>query len=173
MISVEVIKHWLLRFLGLLWLVLWLEAQVLAAVQSQALGAREAHTTEVTHVGPLPSVQSHVVLQARRSGEVLTTVGTVELLSAVDLLVLPEAPGLVEGAWADLAQVGPLPCVGEPVAVHGSGVGEALAAVGTGERPLPRVDLEVARELAPLGELFTTVGAAVGFLSGVDTHVHL
>lgn len=71
-----------------------------------------------------------MILQAGRSSEVLTTVGAVELLSAVDLLVLPEAPGLVEGSWADFAEVGPLSCVGEPVAVHGSGVGKALTAVG-------------------------------------------
>lgn len=171
MVSVEVIKHRLLWFL--LGLVFRLEAQVLAAVQSEALGACEAHPTKVTHVGPLSGVQPHVVLQAGRSGEVLTTVRTVKLFSAVDLLVFPEAPGLVEGPWADFAQVGPLSRVREPVAVHGSRVGEALAAVGAGEGPLPRVDLQVARELAPLGELFAAVGAAVGFLSGVDAHVHL
>lgn len=173
MVRVEVIKDGFLWFLRLFGLVLRLEAQVLAAVQSQALGACEAHPTQVTHVGPLPGVQPHMVLQAGRSGEVLTTVWTVELLSTVDLLVLPEAPGLVESSRADFAEVGPLSCVGKPVAVHGSGVSEALSTVRTGERPLPRMDLEVACELASLGELFAAVGAAVGLLSGVDSHVHL
>lgn len=118
-------------------------------------------------------MQSDVVLQTSRSGEALVAFRTLKLLPTVELLVLPKASRLVEGAWAVFAVVRSLSGVGEAVAVQRPGVGEAPATVRTVEGAFTGVHLHVARQLASLGELLATEGALVGLLSGVDAHVDL
>lgn len=142
-------------------------------VEPEALRAAEASPADVAGVRPLSRVEPEMVLEARRSRETLFTLGTVKLLPEVDLLVLPQAAGLVEAPFAHGAVVGPLPRVCEPVSVHGPRVGEALPAVQAAERFLSRVDLLVTLELTFLGELLATQRALVGFLSRVNPHVDL
>lgn len=136
-----------------------------AFVEPEALRAAEAPPADVAAVRSLSGVEPEVVLETRSSGEALLALGTVVLLPGVDLLVFPQAAGLVEAAAAHGAVVRPLARVGQPVSVHGARVGEALPAVGTGKGFLPGVDLQVAFELAFLGKLFPAQAALEGFLS--------
>lgn len=135
-----------------------------AFVEPEALRAAEAPPTDLAAVRSLPGVKPEVVLETRSSGETLLALGTVVLLPGVDLLVLPQAAGLIEAAVAHGAVIRPLARVCEPVSVHGARVGKAFPAVGTGKGFLSGVDLLVAFELAFLGELLPTQAALVGLL---------
>lgn len=133
-------------------------------MEPEALRAAEASPADVAAVRPLARVKPEMVLEAGRSRETLVTLGAVKLLPKVDLLVFPQAAGLVEAAVAHGAVVGPLSSVCEPVSVHGPRVCEALPAVGAGERFLPRVDLLVTFELTFLGELLPAQSTLIRFL---------